>query len=304
MTRLKEIAWPKILSLLLLGAMLVLTLRTLPAAALEVPSLTARVNDYADMLSPATVQQLESVLAALEAKESTQLAVLTITSLKGENLENFSLKVVEKWKIGQKGLDNGALLLIAKDDRKIRIEVGYGLEGVLTDLTCGRIIRDIITPQFRNGNFNQGVIDGVSAMIAAVRGEFNEQSVSHRKQPDGNIEGMFIFLLFILFNMGRILGRHKLLSTGIGAIIVPVMGSLFLGFQWLIFLTLIPVGALAGYLASLIFGSSSSTRRAHGRSGGFRGYSSGGFGGGGFSGGGFGGGGGGGFGGGGASGGW
>ncbi len=291
MTTHKVRAWRRLLLLLLLGAMLGLTLGTIPASALEVPSLTARVNDYAAMLSPATKQQLESVLAALETEESTQLAVLTITSLEGENLESFSLKVVEKWKIGQKGLDNGALLLIARDDRKLRIEVGYGLEGVLTDLTSGRIIRDIITPQFRNGNFNQGVIDGVSAMIAAVRGEFNEQSVaSSGKRSDGDMEGMVIFLLFALFNIGRLLGRHKMLAAGVGGVLVPVMASLFLGFQWLIILALIPVGSLAGYLASLFFSNISSSSSK--RSGGFGGFSSGG-GGGGFSGGGFGGGGGG-----------
>ncbi len=104
-------------------------------------------------------------------------------------------------KLGQKGLDNGALLLIAKNDRKIRIEVGYGLEGVLTDLTSGRIIRDIITPQFRNGNFDQGVIDGVSAMIAAVRGEFSAQNVVPSGETIGwtTIGGFIIFLLLYPF---------------------------------------------------------------------------------------------------------
>lgn len=273
--------------------------RTELVVATEIPILTARVNDYAGMLSPATEQQLESVLATLETEESTQLAVLTINSLEGANLEEFSLKVVEKWKLGQKSLDNGALLLIVKNDRKLRIEVGYGLEGVLTDLTSGRIIRDIITPQFRNGHFDQGVINGVSAMIAAVRGEFSEQdAVATGKQSNDDTIGFVVFLLFVLFNIGKILGRHKMLAAGIGGAIAPIIGSLFLGFQWLSLLMLFPAGALAGYLASLFFGniSSSSGRR----SGGFHGHSSGGFGGGGggFSGGG------GGFGGGGSSGGW
>ncbi|EKD33964.1 MAG: hypothetical protein ACD_75C02524G0008, partial [uncultured bacterium] len=167
MTTGKRILW---ISLLLFN--LVLTGNRF-AEGMEVPPLTARVNDYARILSGATVQQLESVLATLEREESTQLAVLTINSLEGENLEEFSLQVAERWRLGQKGRDNGALLLIAKNERKLRIEVGYGLEGALTDLTSGRIIRDIITPQFRNGNFDQGVIDGVRAMIGAVRGEFS-----------------------------------------------------------------------------------------------------------------------------------
>lgn len=283
---------------LLLVLFLTLMLQAAPASARDIPSLTARVNDYAAMLAPATRQQLESVLAALEKEESTQLAVLTIDSLQGENLEEFSLKVVEKWQLGQKRLDNGALLLIAKNDRKLRIEVGYGLEGVLTDLTSGRIIRDIITPQFKNGNFDQGVIDGVSAMIAAVRGEFSAQTaVSSGKQSADDMSGFVIFLLFILFSIGRILGRNKMLAASLSAVIAPVIGSLFFGFQWLLFLALIPAGFLAGFLASLFLAQIVSSGR---RSGGFRGYSSGGFGrgGGGF------GGGGGGFGGGGSSGGW
>jgi uncharacterized protein len=290
----------------LLLMLFLLLLQAAPATARDIPSLTARVNDYAAMLSPATRQQLESVLASLEKEESTQLAVLTIDSLQGENLEEFSLKVVEKWRLGQKGLDNGVLLLIAKNDRKLRIEVGYGLEGVLTDLTSGRIIRDIITPQFKNGNFDQGVIDGVSAMIAAVRGEFSTQSaISAGKQSADDLSGFVVFLLFILFNIGRILGRNTMAAASLSAVIAPVIGSLFLGFQWLLFLALIPAGFLAGFLASLFLAHIGSSG---GRSGGFRGYSSGGFrgyssggfsrGGGGFSGGG------GGFGGGGSSGGW
>ncbi|MDH3828258.1 MAG: TPM domain-containing protein [Desulfobacterales bacterium] len=105
--------------------------------ALEVPALRTRVNDHAGMLSAATRQQLEDILSRLEQTDSTQIVVLTIPSLGGEVLEEFSLKVAEKWQIGQKGFDNGAILLIAKNDRKLRIEVGYGLEGSLTDLMAG-----------------------------------------------------------------------------------------------------------------------------------------------------------------------
>ena len=271
------------------------------AEAVEIPILQARVNDYAAMLSPATEQQLESVLAALEAEESTQLVVLTIHSLGDANLEEFSLRVAESWQIGQKGLDNGALLLIARDDRKLRIEVGYGLEGSLTDLTAGRIIRDVITPNFRNGNFDQGVIDGVSAIIAAVRGEFSEQVVvATGKQPNNDTGGLGVLLLFALFNIGKVFGGNRMLSGGIGAAVFPVIGALFFGFHSLLLLALIPAGFLAGFLASLVLGS---TGGSSGRRSGRYGHSSGGFGGGFGRGGGFGGGGGG-FGGGGSSGGW
>ncbi len=273
-----------------------------PALAVQVPKLTARVNDYADMLSPATRQQLESVLASLEQQDSTQLVVLTIDSLEGENIEDYSMKVVENWKLGQKGLDNGVLLLIVKNDHKIRIEVGYGLEGVLTDLISGRIIRDIITPQFRHGNFNQGVIDGVSAIIAVVRGEFSGKDVVSHSGTHNDMGGFLVFLFFVLFALGRVFGRHRLLAASIGAVLTPLLGSLFLGFQWLALPALIPGGFLAGFLASFFFGSMGGS--SGGRTGGFGGFSSGGFGGGGFGGGGGFSGGGGGFGGGGASGGW
>ncbi len=268
------------------------------ASAVEIPVLNSRVNDYAKMLSPATVQQLENMLATLEQEESTQIAVLTVTSLNGANLEGFSMKVVESWGIGQKGLDNGALLLIAKNDRKIRIEVGYGLEGSLTDLTAGRIIDNIITPQFRNGNFNQGIVAGVSAMISAVHGEFNVQDYSSSKDKDsGKLSGFFLFLGVMLLNLGNVFYKHRVVASLIGGIIAPLIGWLFWGPQLFIIILLIPAGLLVGFLASLLLGNMRTTSGS-GSGGFFSSGNSGGFSSGGFSSGG------GGFGGGGSSGGW
>ena len=278
---------------LLLSLLLGVGLRS--AAGLEVPRLTGHVNDQAGILSPATVQQLEASLAAFASQDSTQIVVLTIPSLAGEALEDYSLRVAEQWQIGQKGLDNGALLLIAKNDRKIRIEVGYGLEGKLTDLIAGRIIRDVIGPQFRNGNFDQGIIDGVSAIMATTKGEFTapvDQTVSSSGDP----EGMLVFLVFGLLIIGRIFSRRKGLAAGVGGVFAPIIGLIALGPKLLILLALIPIGMIAGLLAAVAGGSSGSGRSGGFSSGGF-GSSSGGFGGG-FSGGG------GSFGGGGASGGW
>jgi len=275
-----------------------------PGLALDVPALNGRVNDYANMLGPATEQQLASLLADLEQTDSTQIVVLTINSLEGQNLEEYSLKVAETWAIGQKDKDNGALLLIAKNDRKLRIEVGYGLEGKLTDLASSRIIRDIITPRFKQGNFDQGVIDGVGAMVATVRGEFQPETMPASSRHSGSdAEGFPVFLLFALVSIARIF-KNKVVAASVGAVISPLVGSLFFGMQWLILLGLIPVGAIIGLLASLFFSrprgtsrgiSRSSGGRYYGGSGGFGGFGSGG---GGFSGGG------GGFGGGGSSGGW
>ena len=148
--------------------------------ALEVPPLEGRVNDYAHMLSPQTRAQLDSYLADLERTDGTQIVVLTVPSLQGDSMEDFSIHVAEKWGIGQKKNDNGAILLIAKNDRKIRIEVGYGLEGRLTDLMSGRIIRNVIAPQFKMGRFDQGVVDGVAAMVATVKGEYKATGTRRR----------------------------------------------------------------------------------------------------------------------------
>jgi uncharacterized protein len=119
------------------------------ASALDVPQLTGRVNDYANMISPSARAAITQKLEQLEASDSTQVVVLTVPSLEGEDLEGFSIRVAEAWKIGTKEHDNGAILLVARDDRAVRIEVGYGLEGRLTDLISGRIIRQIIYPNSR-----------------------------------------------------------------------------------------------------------------------------------------------------------
>ncbi|WP_306548856.1 YgcG family protein [Desulfobulbus sp.] len=268
-----------------------------PSLALEVPPLTGRVNDLAHVLSPGSVRLLDHSLQVLEQSDSTQIVVLTIPSLDGAVLEEYALKVAETWKIGQKGVDNGALLLIAVNDRKVRIESGYGLEGRLTDLVAGRIIREKIVPAFRRGAFDQGVIDGVSAMIAAVKGEYAGKGDSTRRSGQQDPGGFLVFLVVGLFFIGNVFKWKRPLAIGLGGVFAPVLAAaLFSGlFGWLITVLLIPVGMLGAFIASILAGTSG----IH-RSGGiFPGFGGGSFrGGGGFSGGG------GGFGGGGASGGW
>ena len=146
----------KALAAILLAALLALA--ALPALALDPPPLHGRVNDLAGMIGPAAKQQLNAVLADLERTDSTQIAVLTVPSLEGDSLEDFSIRVAEAWKIGQKGKDNGALLVVSKADRKIRIEVGYGLEGRLTDILAGQIIDNVITPRFKAGDMDGGFL--------------------------------------------------------------------------------------------------------------------------------------------------
>ena len=281
---------------------LVCLLVPLAAQALDVPPLQGRVNDNAAMLSRATERHLDRLLQDLETSDATQIVVLTIDSLEGDSLEDFSIRVAEQWKIGQRGLDNGAILLVARAERKLRIEVGYGLEGRLTDLTAGRIIRNIIVPQFKAGRIDQGIIDGVAAMIGVVRGEFSAGEASPNKHP-GRRSGNGLFGLMVALFILNVLGRlRRSLGALAGAVIVPIIGTAIFGFSLILLVALIPVGIVAGLLAGflgapLVFGP---TGHRSGRGGFWMG------GGGGLGGGGFGGfsGGGGGFGGGGASGGW
>ncbi len=290
----------------LLLLLVLLTIPSRPAAALDVPPLRGRVNDYAGMLTPATKQQLDGMLQNLEASDGTQIVVLTVPSLEGDSLEDFSIRVAEQWKIGRKGLDNGAILLIAKADRKVRIEVGYGLEGKLTDLTAGRIIANVIVPHFKNGQIDQGVIQGVQAMIGVVKGEYSAAEAPARHHGTERRTGNGFFGLILALFFLNVLGRlRRSLGAAAGAVIVPIIGTAIFGFSALLLIILIPVGIVLGLLASvmggpLVFGSSASRSGRGGfwmgGGGGFGGGMGGGFGG--FSGGG------GGFGGGGASGGW
>ena len=139
--------------------------------ALDVPPLRGRVNDLAGMVPADRVQALDERLAAFERETGHQIAVLTIPSLQGDALEEFSIRVAEGWKIGQKGFDNGAILLVVRDDRKLRIEVGYGLEGVLPDAIANRIIREVIVPRFRDNDYPGGIEAGVNAILQVTKGE-------------------------------------------------------------------------------------------------------------------------------------
>lgn len=271
-----------------------------PAFALEVPPLQGHVNDYAGILSPETVRSLETELADFERSDSTQIVVLTIPTLAGENLEEYSIKVAEKWKIGQKKIDNGAILLVSKGDRKVRIEVGRGLEGKLTDLVSGRIIRGEIVPRFKAGDFDGGVIAGVSAIMAVVKGEYSAQPRDLR-QSRRSLHPIFTLLIFFLAACVFLGAISKFLGGIAGAVGLPLIALLTFPGLALVFLVGLAVAGFAvGLFLAFLFGGG-------GRGGFFGGpFIGGGFGGGfggGDSGGGFSGGGGD-FGGGGASGGW
>jgi uncharacterized protein len=141
------------------------------ALAADVPYLSGRVVDNAEILSADAERRITARLKEHEDRTTDQIAVLTVPSLEGESIEEFAVKVFEAWKLGQKGKDNGVLVVVAPRDRKMRIEVGYGLEGTLTDLHASRIIRNVMTPRFKSGEFDGGVEAGVTAIIATLAGD-------------------------------------------------------------------------------------------------------------------------------------
>lgn len=168
------------------------------ASGADVPFLSGRINDNAGILSEQTELELESLLKAHEDSTSNQVVVLTIAGLGGEVLEEFSVRVAETWNLGQRGKDNGVLLLVARDDRAVRIEVGRGLEGDLPDITCGTIIRKEIIPRFRDGDYDGGVRAGVSAILSAIHGSYVPTEDDTGGSQGDLLPRIFAFLLFLV----------------------------------------------------------------------------------------------------------
>ena len=235
--------------------------------ALKVPPLEGRVNDLAQLLSRDAEQKINQQLIAYEKTTGHQLAVLTIPSLEGDPLEDFSIRVVEAWQLGKKGKDDGVLVLVVSKDHKMRIEVGYGLEGVLPDAAAEQIVRNIMAPRFRSGDYEGGITAAVDAVISKTGGQATALPASTDAMR--NLQPARPLSLFARIVKGLIeLGLFGIFGVG--------------------FLIWLVIGRLAGRRSGgIYFGG-----------GGFGGGSGGGFGDGGFSGGG------GGFGGGGASGSW
>ncbi len=274
----------------------------LATADVAIPPLKSRITDLTGTLSPTEAAQMEQKLAAFEAKKGSQIAVLILPTTQPETIEQYSIRVAEEWKLGRKGVDDGALLVVAKQDRTVRIEVGYGLEGVLPDAIAKRIVEETIVPKFRQENFAGGINAGIEQIIGVIQGEpMPPPKAGHGGAPagTGDVLGNLIFIFIILMIAGKVL--QSLFGRFIGATIMGTSAG-FLG--WLIFSSII-AGVMIAVLAFLVslFGNPGGGLYRGGRGGwyggGFGGRGgSGGFGGGGFSGGG------GGFGGGGASGRW
>lgn len=208
----------------------------LPAIALvAVPQLTGRVVDRTGTLSSGDIAQMSEMLADLERRKGSQIAVLIVPTTDGEPIEQFSLRVAEAWKIGRKKVDDGALLVVAKNDRHLRIEVGYGLEGAITDVTARRIIDEVIVPKFRAGDFAGGISAGIEKLIGLVNGEkLPAPAPAHWQSPKlGNyIDPFNPFVLAFVF----------LVSGGLRAVLGRLVGSA-------------ATGGLVGFLAWLFIGS-------------------------------------------------
>lgn len=144
--------------------------------AADIPFLTGRVTDNAQILSAEVNRLLSDSLKMHELRTTNQVAILTIPTLDDESIEDFANRVFNEWKLGQKGKDNGVLILIVPSERRMRIEVGYGLEGTLTDLAAGRIIQYIMTPKFREGDYDGGITDGALAVISILEGGYADEA--------------------------------------------------------------------------------------------------------------------------------
>jgi uncharacterized protein len=286
------------LAALLLGSALTLA----GAQALQpVPKLEARVTDLTGTLTAAQQAELEQKLADFEARKGAQIAVLVVASTQPEEIEQYSIRVVEAWKLGRKKVDDGALLILAKNDHTLRIENGYGLEGVLTDAASNRIIQDTMVPLLRQGQYFAAISAGVDQMMRLIDGEPlppPDRTWQKRRTQNWNLLPFAIFGFFILSGLLRTMfGRTAgaaLTAGGTGLLVFLLTQALA-----------IALGAgVVALVAALFIGAGGGGWRSGGGFGGFGGFG-GGFGGGGFGGGGGGfSGGGGGFGGGGASGSW
>ena len=221
-------------------------------ADVPVPALTARVTDLTGTLSGEAVTRMETKLAAFEAKKGSQIAVLIVPTTEAEEIEQYGIRVADQWQLGRKGVDDGAILLVAKADRRVRIEVGRGLEGALPDAVANRIVTDTVTPHFKLGDYDGGIEAGVDQMLSVVNGEPLPEPDT-RWDHRGNLSSGLPVVLVVIFvasgllrsMFGRLLGS---IVTGgsVGAIAWMLSHSLIVG-----------VGAgLIGWVFALLLGAS------------------------------------------------
>lgn len=203
-------------------------------AALQFPALTGRVVDEAGILSPQAEAEISAQLAAHEKATTNQVVVVTLKSLQGDDISDYGYQLGRQWGIGQKGKNNGVLLIVAPNERKLRIEVGYGLEGVLTDAESRMIIERVIKPYFKQGDYEQGIRAGVGAILAALGGEFQAPPPPTAASDGQGMYGLLIAALFVgQFLFGALARRattgKRFVAAGVFGTIAGVIAWLFAG---------------------------------------------------------------------------
>ncbi len=210
---------------------------TLASAAVAIPPLQHRVTDLTGTLNQAQTSALEQTLAEFEARKGSQIAVLMVPTTQPETIEQYAVRVEEQWKLGRKGVDDSVLLVVAKEDRKLRFEVGYGLEGALPDVAAKRIIEDDIVPRFRQGDFYGGIRAGLDRVMRTIEGEpLPPPARARTAAPQGDFFQWIIplFFLFVIGGgilkalFGRFLGGG-LIGAALGFVAWIIAGSLILG---------------------------------------------------------------------------
>lgn len=266
---------------------LLLLLVCVPAWAQQlaaIPPLSSPVVDTTGTLDAAQRQQLEQRALALQASKGSQLQVLVVGTTQPETIEQYTQRVFDQWKLGRKGVDDAVILVVAKDDRRVRIQPGYGLEGAIPDAIANRVIQEYLAPKFRTGDFGGGIADATAQLVKLIEGEPLPPPVSDNRMGDGGGGGDFLFALFAAFIAATFVrgafGKAPKLLRSL------LTGGTAGGVAWLLS-SILPLAGFAGIMG-LFYGLLSVSAGRYARQGGWGGFGGGGWGGGGSSGGGFG----------------
>ncbi|UNK51208.1 YgcG family protein [Lysobacter sp. S4-A87] len=262
------------------GALLLALVPVQAQQVAAIPAMTSPVVDTTGTIDAATRQRLEAQALALQQRKGSQLQVLVVPTTMPEDIAQYAVRAFDQWKVGRKGVDDGVLLVVAKDDRRVRIEVGYGLEGAIPDATSARVIQEYLVPKFRAGDYAGGITDATGALVKLIDGEPLPAPMAEHRAGRGNRGGGWLFALFVAFIVGQvargIFGRAPSLLRGV------IGAGAAGGIAWLISSMVVVggIGAAIGFFMGLASLPSGRYARDRGH-GGFGGWGGGGFGGGG-----------------------
>jgi uncharacterized protein len=262
-------------TLLLLALLCVASLARAQQLA-AIPALDSPVVDTTGTLDATAKQQLEQQALALQQRKGSQLQVLMIPSTQPEDIEQYTQRVFDAWKLGRKGIDDAVLIVVAKDDRKVRIQPGYGLEGAIPDITAGRVIREYMAPKFRSGDYAGGLVDATAQLVKLIDGEPLPEPISEQGS-DNNGGGDWLFALFIALIVAQVArGIFGRLPAGVRGLLG---GGAAGGVAWLLS-SLVPVAGIGAFIGLLV-GLTTARQGRYARDGGWGGFGGGGWGGGG-----------------------